>query len=122
MAWQSKEITSDVCVPLVYQGNLFILNGDGRNKTLSAVDPANGKPKWSVPIESRAVFRASPTGADDKVYCMNEAGEAFVFSAKEPKLLSKAQLGGAGHSRATIVPAGGMVYVRSADKLQAFGK
>lgn len=121
-AWTSRELTSDVPVPLYYQGNLFVLNGDGRSKTLWCVDPANGKAKWSAPIESRAVFRASPTGADDKVYCMSEAGEVYVLSAKEPKLLSRTELGGPARARATIVPAGGMVYVRTADKLQAFAK
>ena len=121
--WISRDITSDVCVPLVYQGSLFILNGD-RDKSLSCVEPATGKVKWSLPIESRPVFRASPIGADDKIYCMNEGGEVFVLSAKEPKMLSRHQLAGAnaGHSRASIVPAGGMVFVRTADKLVAFGK
>ena len=119
--WRSNKITSDVPVPLFYKGNLYILNGDGR-KYLACVNPADGQVKWQQPIESRPVFRASPTGADNKIYCMNEGGEVYVLSAEEPKLLSQMTLGTNGQARASISASGGMLFVRTGDKLYAFKK
>ena len=122
LAWRTTETTSDVCVPLYYRDNLYVLNGDG-DKSLSLLDAATGKIKWSQPIKSRAVFRASPLGADDKIYCMNEAGETWVLSATEPKILSQSDLKSEGSAaRASIVASQGNVFVRTGDKLYCFGK
>ena len=44
-------------------------------------DPKTGQKKWTTALNSRAVFRTSPTGADGKIYFMNEAGEVWVLSA-----------------------------------------
>lgn len=120
MAWSTKSFTSDVAVPLYYQGNLYVLEGE--KKALTCVDPKTGEVKWSQKINSRPVFRASPTGADGKVYCMNEAGDIYVFSATEPKILSESSLKSQNKSHATISAAGGMLYVRTGDKLYCFGK
>lgn len=121
LAWQTTETTSDVCVPLYYKDNLYVLNGDG-DKSLSLVDAATGQIKWKQRIDSRAVFRASPTGADDKIYCMNEAGETWVLSATEPKILSQSNLNSDKPARASIAAAQGALFVRTAEKLYCFGK
>ena len=122
LAWQTTETTSDVCVPLYYKDNLYVLNGDG-NKSLSLLDAATGKIKWTQPIKSGPVFRASPLGADGKIYCMNEEGETWVLSANEPKILSQADLKSEGsRARASIVASQGNVFVRTGNKLYCFGK
>src|SRR6185312_6717960 len=92
IAWRDKGLLSDVCVPLIYNDHLYVLDGD--RKTLSCVEPQTGKILWSGSLGGRAVFRASPTGADDKIYCMNEAGEVWVLAADEFKILSQSTLGG----------------------------
>ena len=53
-----------------------MLDGDYR-KGLACIDPKTGQTKWSVPISSAGVLRASPTGADGKIYVMNESAEVF---------------------------------------------
>jgi outer membrane protein assembly factor BamB len=118
IAWKSKELTTDVCVPLIYKDHLYVLNGD--RKTLSCCDPKTGSVLWSGSLGGHAVFRASPTGADNKIYCMNEAGDLWVLAADEFKVLGTSSLSG-DRSRASIAVADGLVVVRSGDKLAAFG-
>ena len=119
IAWKSKDFSSDVCVPLFYKGNLYVLDGD--RKTLGCLDPKTGEKKWSGDLGGSHVFRASPTGADDKIYCINEAGEAWVLSADEFKVLSKTTIG-ASPTRGTIAVTDGQAIVHTGDKLQSFGK
>ncbi len=116
-AWSNPQLTSDVCAPLYYNGQLYVLDGDKHK--LSCADPQTGTVKWTNDLGGRAVFRASPTGADGKIYCINEAGEAWVLSADEPKTLYQTALDGP-RTRATIVAAHGNVFVRTAEKLFCF--
>lgn len=120
IAWKSDELTSDVCVPLIYRDHLYVLNGDNR-KTLSCADPKTGKVIWSGVLGGNAPFRASPTGADGKIYCMNERGDVWVLAADQFKVLSKSSMGGQ-LSRSSIVVLDGTVVVRSGDVVAAFGK
>lgn len=121
IAWKSNDATSDVCVPLSYRDNLYVLDGD--RKTLTCLDPATGKVKWSGAIEPRStVLRTSPTGADGKIYCMNEAGRAWILSADEFKILSTMELETTGLARASVAAIPGQVFFRTADRLYCFGK
>lgn len=123
VAWINKEITSDVCVPLYYKDKLFVLNGD--KKTLYRVDPATGKVEANLNLGGNDVFRASPTAADGKIFCMNEAGEVWVVSPADDKLtvVNKADLGGGGQlaSRSSVALADGQVFVRTGEKLYCIG-
>jgi len=121
-AWISKDFSSDVCVPLYYKNQLYVLDGDA--KKLFCVELKTGKVKWQGNLGGGAVFRASPTGADGKIYCMNERGEVWVVSADEPfKILYKGDLGGAEWpTRSSIVAIDGAVLVRTSDTLYCFGK
>ncbi len=116
-SWSNQKLTSDVCTPLFYNGKLFILDGD--KKRISCADPQTGEVKWTHELGGRAVFRASPTGADGKIYCINEESEAWVLSADEPKTLHQIGLEGP-RTRATIIAAHGNVFVRTAEKLFCF--
>jgi outer membrane protein assembly factor BamB len=126
MAWKSKDFSSDVCVPLYYNKQLYVLDGDARPAKLYCVEPQTGKVKWSGPLQGgNAVFRASPTGADGKIYCMNERGQVWVLSANEFKVLHQADLDSPGVSaptRATIAAVDGNVFVRTSDTLYCFKK
>jgi len=118
LAWKSTEFASDVCVPLVYKDRLYVLDGDKR--TITCVDPRSGQKKWSGRLGGGAVFRASPTGADDKVYCMNEAGEVWVLAADEFKVLDHESLDANGSSRASVAVGDGCVFVRAGETLYSF--
>ncbi|HSU65401.1 MAG TPA: PQQ-binding-like beta-propeller repeat protein, partial [Tepidisphaeraceae bacterium] len=118
VAWKNPDLSSDAAVPLVYKDHLYVLNGD-KKKELFCVEPKTGKILWTNTLGGKSVFRASPTGADGKIYCLNEAGQVFVLSADEPKVLSTAELGGTAN-HATVAVADGEVFVRAGDKLYAF--
>jgi outer membrane protein assembly factor BamB len=117
--WKNDGLTSDAAVPLVYQDRLYVLNGD--KSLLSCVDPATGEKKWEGKLPGRPPFRASPTGADGKIYAMNESGELVVCAADEFKILSQTTLGPGGGSRGSIAAVDGMIIVRTGDKVWAFG-
>jgi outer membrane protein assembly factor BamB len=124
VAWTNKELTSDVCVPLFYKDKLFVLNGD--KKILYRVDPATGKIEANLSLGGNDVFRASPTAADGKIFCMNEAGEVWVISTAGDKLTvaNKADLGAGGQlaSRSSVALADGEVFVRTGETLYCIGK
>jgi len=125
LAWTSEDFTTDVTTPLFYQDKLFVLNGD--KQTMFCVEPASGKVKWQQSLGVREIFRASPTGADGKLYCLSEFGTAVVLSAADGKVLStssfsEGDLGDAGRTHATIAAAGGRLYLRTAGHLYCLGK
>jgi outer membrane protein assembly factor BamB len=121
IAWRNKELTSDVPIPLYYQNNLYVLDGDFK-KGLSCLDPQTGQRKWFTPLETRSILRTSPTGADGKIYIMNEAAEVWVLWAADGAILSKTALGDEGRSRASISAAQGQIFIRTATKLYSFKK
>ncbi len=120
LAWRSTETTSDAATPLFYKGRIYVLDGDFK-KGISCLDPADGKVIWFTRLESRPVIRTSPTGADGKIYCMNEGGEVFVIAASDGKLLSRASLETHGAARGSIVALDSRLLVRTADRLYLFG-
>ena len=75
---------------------------------------------WSGSLGGHAVFRASPTGADNKIYCMNETGDLWVLSPDEFRVISQSHLGGQ-RSRSSISVIDGEVFMRAGDTLYAFG-
>lgn len=118
--WEISTTKSDVPSPLVYENDLFILDGDFR-KGVSRLDPATGQVKWFTPIESRAVFRSSPTAADGKVYTINENGEVWVLATGDGKILSNTTLATEGQARGSIVASAGKLFVRTGSTLYCFG-
>jgi outer membrane protein assembly factor BamB len=115
MAWKlGDDCSSDVCTPLVYQGRLYVLNGE--KKVLNCIDPAAGKVKWTASLGGN-IFRASPTGADGKIYCMDVQGRVSVLQAGDQrKGLAQFDLK-EGPSFSTIVAVDGKLYVRTAKAL-----
>jgi outer membrane protein assembly factor BamB len=120
IAWRLQEYTPDVCTPLIYKGKMFVLDGD--KKMLTCLDPKTGEKKWQGELGVREVFKASPTGADDKIYCISERGTAVVLSAgDEFKILSTVALG-EGPVRSSISAANGNLFIRTAATLYCIGK
>ncbi len=117
-------VSSDVCTPLFYQDSFFVLYGEGRDKIFSRVDPKTGKIQWSTDLQSRSLFRGSPTGADGKIYVQNHAGTVHVIDAKSGRLLHKAEMGESGddQTRASVAIAHGRLFIRTNGRLYCIGK
>tara|TARA_B100000579_G_scaffold99748_1_gene79213 strand:+ start:191 stop:1525 length:1335 start_codon:yes stop_codon:yes gene_type:complete len=128
IAWNSEGsrdgITSDVSTPLFYRDKFYVLYGEGRDKMLSCVDPKSGRINWATNLNSRSLFRGSPTGADGKIYVQNHAGLVHVIDAKSGKVLHKANMGESGddQTRASIAVAHGNLFVRTNSRLYCIGK
>ena len=115
LAWKFKEFPSDCVTPLFYQQKLFVLDGDHQMITL--LEPQTGAKKWQGNLGVREIFRASPTGADGKVYCLSENGTVVVLDAgNEFKILSTIRLGEA-PVRSSIAVAHGALFIRTAKSL-----
>jgi outer membrane protein assembly factor BamB len=120
LAWTSdgRELTTDVATPLFYQGRFYVL--DGNRKSLTCVEPATGKILWTGEFESRAIFEASPTGADGRIYCVNHRGQVFVAAAGDAfELLHQTDMGDASDRmvRSSIVAVGERLLIRTDSRL-----
>jgi len=128
LAWVSspnKEVpvTSDVATPLFYQGRFYVID-HGASRSLSCIDPATGKVIYTQRTGSREKIEASPTGADGKLYLMNQLGDVFVIRAGDQfEVLHQASLGTSmkNISRASISVSQGNLFVRTDTDLFCIG-
>jgi len=119
IAWRYTGTATDSSTPLFYDGILYVLGSDSR--ALAALDPATGRTLWEGGLGVRSVLRASPTGADGKVYCLSQDGDVIVLAAgREQKVLSRFAMG-EGPMQASIAAAGGRLYVRTSRSLYCIG-
>jgi len=118
--WRFNRPTPDASTPLIYRGRLYVLAGDA--KVLTCLDPKTGKVTWQKALGGTGPYRASPTGADGKIYCLSEGGDVVILEAGERfrelfrfSLKSKP-------SRSSIVAANGSLFLRTADELLCLRK
>jgi outer membrane protein assembly factor BamB len=123
VAWTIKGSAPDVCTSLYYKGLLYVLDGK-RKATLSCVDPKSGNVHWKQKLTGKPIWRASPTGADNKIYCMNMAGEVSILAAgTDLKVISDGKINmGASGCMSTIAPANGSLLIRTPKKLYCIRK
>ncbi|RKY06046.1 MAG: hypothetical protein DRP66_09595 [Planctomycetota bacterium] len=126
IAWTTadkKEITADVPTPAFYDGDFFILSG--LRKTLSRVDPATGKIKWTIPTPGKAKYEASPLAADGKIYIIDHDGRTDIINAATGKLINSIKMDnptGRAVVRASIAAANAQLFIRTTKKLYCIGK
>ncbi|MHC4229644.1 MAG: PQQ-binding-like beta-propeller repeat protein, partial [Planctomycetota bacterium] len=123
VAWEFSGPTPDVCTPLYYKGNLYVLDGK-TGGVLTCLDAETGRQKWQGKLGSRTPpWRASLTAADDKMYCISEGAEAVVLAAtgNEFKILSRIDMEDK-PVQASIAIADGRLYVRTANMLHCIAK
>ena len=117
-AWKWTEgASADVCSPLVYRGLMYVLPGDLRKKVITCLDPKTGKVKWQENFKVKGPWRASPTGADGKIYCISKGGDFVVLEAGDKfKELHRSSVG-AKKCMSTIVAAHGRLLIRTEAEL-----
>jgi outer membrane protein assembly factor BamB len=120
MAWKFTEFPSDCCTPLVYNKRLFVLDGD--RQVMTCLEPKTGQKIWQGNLGVHEIFRASPTGADGRIYCISENGTAVVLSAGDDfKVLATIPMGES-PVRASIAAAQGELFIRTAKNLYCLQK
>ena len=94
----------------------------GIRKRMLCLEPRTGRTLWEGDLGGKAVFQASPTGADGRIYCLNMNGEAVVLAAGDRfQVLHRANMGGKG-VRATIAVSDGQLFLRTDTELFCIGK
>ncbi len=123
-AWQSElrsPVTTDVPTPVFYRNKFYVLSDV--KKTISCVEPADGKVVWSVPVPGQAACWASPTGADGKLYLMSLRGDVHVLDAEKGQVLATNPMAeGEDELRSTVVAARGNLFIRTNNRLYCIGK
>jgi len=119
IAWTFSGHTTDSATPLLYDGRLYVLDSDSR--VMTCLDPKTGRERWRGDLGG-AAWRASPTGADGRIWCLSEDGEVAVLEAGDQfKVLFRVALGD-GPAHASIAVAGEHLYIRTASRLTCIGK
>ena len=122
IAWTFDEKkTPDVCTPAVYEGKLYLLDGDAQ--TLTCLEPKSGKKLWQGHLGHRETIRSSPTAADGKIYTISEKGTVVVCDATgtDFKIVSTFQFENAEPTRSSIAIANRQLFFRLADRLVCVG-
>jgi len=119
-AWIFHEKTSDVATPLVYDGNLFIING--ARKQLICLDPKTGEQHYYEDLDADSRIWSSPTAADGKIYALTEDGQVIIAAASDKfEVINRINLGSSAPSKASIAIANNRLFIRTANKLYCVG-
>lgn len=118
LAWQSEgrrgPITTDVPTPLFYDGAFFVLSD--LNTGISRVNAESGEIEWTKELPRDAgLWRASPTGADGRIWILSHGGLCQVYDAKSGDLTHETRMApeDSDFIRASIVVADGSLLVRT---------
>ncbi len=114
VAWTVDRAGPPMASPLLYRGNLYVL--DQRGGLLSCFDAKTGKQHYKQRITGAKGFTSSPWAGDGKVFCLDESGQTFVIEAgDELKLLATNKLDDMFWSSAAF--AGDNLLLRGIDRL-----
>ncbi|MES2709246.1 MAG: PQQ-binding-like beta-propeller repeat protein [Verrucomicrobiota bacterium] len=117
----SKDVSSDVSTPLFYQNRFYVMNSD--RKALTCLDPKTGKMFWEQRVDGIKI-ESSPTGADGKIYFMDQRGKVTVMAAgDEAKMLLQVDMGDPSQKdiRSSIAAAQGCLFIRTNNTLFCIG-
>lgn len=112
VAWSSAQGGPGTASPVVYDGNLYVL--EERGGILSCYDTKTGKQHYKERIPGAGGFTSSPWAYDGKVFCLDDKGTTHVVQAgPEFKALGTNVLGGMCWASPAV--ANGAVYLRTAE-------
>jgi len=116
--WRENNSIPEVPSPLLYKGRLFLVRNGG---VATCLDAATGKIVYRARIGAAGAYFSSPVGAAGRVYFASSEGMVTVIAADsdELKVLARNEIGE--EMIATPAVVGGVIYVRSAGSLWAFG-
>jgi outer membrane protein assembly factor BamB len=114
---KAKELSSRHGSPLVYQGRVYAVDGNG---FIAAADAKTGRTLFKE--RKKAPFSASPVAGDGKVYCVNEKGVTTVLKAgtDEFDVLADNDLGE--EVLGTPAISGGCLFIRTDKTLFCVGR
>lgn len=121
--WEFDGPSPDASTPLFYRGRLYVLDGVTHGKVVTCLEPKTGREIWQGTIGGRGPWRASLTGADGKLYCINETGKILVLDGgpDQFKILFETEID-EGPMQSSIAVADARLFIRTAKNLYCIGK
>jgi outer membrane protein assembly factor BamB len=125
LLWQSEgrpnPVSSDVPTPAYDEGHFYVLS-DVRS-ALSKVKAKDGEVVWTTAMPHEHLWRASPTVADGKVWCINHAGLVVIVDQQSGEIVARIAMGEEDDDaiRSTIVVAHGDLFIRTNTTLFCIG-
>ncbi len=126
LAWKSggrrDPVTTDVPTPLFFDGDFFVLSD--LRESLTRVDAATGEREWTIRLPGEYKWRASPTGADGRIWLLDHGGHVVVVDAKSGEVVHRVSMGEEDDDfiRSTIVVADRSLFVRTNTTLFRIGE
>ena len=115
--WADERSVPVVSSPLLYRGAVLLIKDGG---ILTVLNAATGETvKRGRLREAIDKYYASPVAGDSKVYLLSETGKAVVLDAETWEPISVTELGEPCYATPALVD--GRIYVRSQQRLTAFG-
>jgi outer membrane protein assembly factor BamB len=113
--WQSLKLKPGYCSPIVHQGFLYVVNGNG---VVNCANAKTGAILWTQRVVG--AIAASPLLADGKLYIVNEKGVTTVLQAgAETKVLGQNTIDDT--FLASPVASDGAIFLRSDSTLYCIG-
>jgi len=111
-----------VPTPLFYDGDFFVLS-DLRN-ALTRVDAKTGAQEWTLELPHDRKWRASPTGADGRIWLLDHGAQLVVVDAASGEIVHRARFAEPDEDlvRSSVVIAHGDVFVRTNHELFCLGE
>lgn len=114
VAWFNPKAGPSMASPLLYDGNLYIL--EQRGSLLTCLDAATGKENYRERLPGGRGYTSSPWAYDGKIFCLSDDGQTSVVKAgPEFKLLGSNKLDEMCWSTPAV--AGSTLYLRTVDHL-----
>lgn len=114
VVWTNKTGGPPMASPLLYDGNLYVL--DQRQGILTCYNAKSGEQVYKKRIDGATGFTSSPWAANGKIYCLDGEGKTFVLQAgPEYNLLARNDLEEMTWSSPAL--ADGILYLRTLEHL-----
>jgi outer membrane protein assembly factor BamB len=117
VAFRHGEATPDTCCPVVMNGLVFIISDNG---IAQCIDAASGEARWKERLPGD--YKASPLGAEGRVYFVNTSGLATVIAADGAAFTKLAENQLDDEILASPAIADGKLYLRGKSKLYCIAK
>ena len=115
VVWSVPDAGISMASPLLYKGCIYL--ADRRGGFINCYDATSGKPYYTrTRIPSAKAFWATPWGFNDKIFCLDDAGTAYVLRpGNEFKILYENSIDDKFWSSAAFVE--GTIILRGVDYL-----
>jgi len=117
VVWRESRSVAEVPSPLVYGGQVYMVKDGG---IVSCLEAASGRLLYRTRLGPRGAYFASPVAGDGKIYAASYGGVVTVFAAGQtfqPLASNDLQA----PILATPAIAAGKLYIRTQQRLYAFG-